>query len=92
VVRTVLPWVGVAVLPLVLVLASTSGANGGVLRLGDLGISPGHLWPALVVALPAGLLRRRPVLALTLMLVGSSLVTATVNSGDHGYRSDVWYL
>ncbi|WP_422743016.1 sensor histidine kinase [Micromonospora sp. WMMD754] len=96
-VRTVLIWSAVALLPVALLLAATSGAGGPVLVVP----TPDHsvpvlplryLAPVLVVLLPAGLLRRRPLLALGLMLAGASLVTATTNAWEQGYLNGLWYL
>jgi signal transduction histidine kinase len=96
-VRTVLIWSAVALLPVVLLLAATSGMNGPVLAVPTPGHSvPGlpvrYLAPVLAVLLPAGLLYRRPLLALGLMLTGASLVAATTNAWEEGYLAGVWYL
>ncbi|WBC17073.1 histidine kinase [Micromonospora sp. WMMA1998] len=96
-VRTVLIWSAVALLPVALLLAATSGAGGPVLVVPTPDHSvPGlplrYLAPVLAVLLPAGLLRRRPLLALGLMLAGASLVTATTNAWEQGYLNGLWYL
>ncbi|QLQ37035.1 sensor histidine kinase [Micromonospora robiginosa] len=96
-VRTVLIWSAVALLPVALLLAATSGAGGPVLVVPTPDHSvPGlplrYLVPVLAVLLPAGLLRRRPLLALGLMLAGASLVTATTNAWEQGYLAGLWYL
>ncbi|WP_262282435.1 sensor histidine kinase [Micromonospora sp. MA102] len=96
-VRTVLIWSAVALLPAVVLLASTSGMGGPVLPVptpdGSLPVLPvRYLAPLLAVLLPVGMLRRRPLLALGLMLAGASLVTATTNAWDEGYLAAVWYL
>ncbi|MFI2664075.1 sensor histidine kinase [Micromonospora carbonacea] len=87
--RTVLPWVGVALFPAAVLHASTAGADpdGSVADLPLL-----YLAPALVVLLPAGLLGRRPLLALALTLVGASVLTVSTNAWEEGYRAGVWYL
>ncbi|MFC7548443.1 sensor histidine kinase [Plantactinospora sp. GCM10030261] len=90
--RTAVVWAGVAALPVVVLLApSLVGSRAGV---GILGVSLPlrYVVPALVVALPAGLLRRRPLLALGLMLAGATLVTATVHSWENGYLAGIWHL
>ncbi|MFF5172079.1 sensor histidine kinase [Micromonospora sp. NPDC000089] len=91
-VRTVLAWAAVAVLPVVVVFAPTVVGTGAGLTVGGVVVSLRYLLPILVVTLPLGLLGRRPMLALTLMLVGSSLVTGTVHSWEDGYLADIWYL
>ncbi|MFI6822641.1 sensor histidine kinase [Micromonospora sp. NPDC050187] len=89
---SVLPWVGVAAQPVVVLYAPVAEAGGGGLGFGGWWIPLRYLLPALVVALPAGLLPRRPLVALGLMLAGATVVTATVNSGEDSYLSDIWYL
>ncbi|MFI5832878.1 sensor histidine kinase [Micromonospora sp. NPDC051300] len=96
-VRTVLIWSAVALLPVALLLAVTSGAGGPVLVVPTPdhsvpGLPVRYLVPVLAVLLPAGLLRRRPLLALGLMLAGASLVTATTNAWEQGYLAGLWYL
>ncbi|SCG47399.1 sensor histidine kinase [Micromonospora humi] len=95
--RTALVWFAVALLPVVVLLASTTGAGGPVLSVP----TPDHsapalpvryLAPLLVVLLPVGLLRRRPLLAVGLMLAGASAVTVMTNGWDNGYLAGVWYL
>ncbi|MFE9690042.1 sensor histidine kinase [Micromonospora sp. NPDC005806] len=95
--RTVLVWAGIALLPVVVLLASTSGGGGPVLSIPTPdGSFPGipfrYLAPALVVLLPAGLLGRRPLLALGLMLAGSSVVTVATNGWENDYLAGLWYL
>ncbi|MEU4567247.1 histidine kinase [Micromonospora sp. NPDC023956] len=91
VLSSVLPWVGVAAQPVVVLHAPTVGTGGGF-GFGAWWIPLAYLLPALVVALPMGLLPRRPLVALGLMLTGATMVTATVNSADGSYLSDIWYL
>ncbi|MFE9652199.1 sensor histidine kinase [Micromonospora sp. NPDC006431] len=90
--RAVLTWAGVAVLPVVVLFAPLFAAAGSELRIAGWWLPLRYLAPALVVALPAGLVPRRPLLALGLMLTGASLVTVTVHAGDDGYLADIWYL
>ncbi|MBY8872785.1 sensor histidine kinase [Micromonospora sp. PLK6-60] len=94
--RTIVIWVGVALLPVVVLLASTVGGPGpglGVTTLGGPLPFPAHyLLPALVVLLPTGLLGRHPLLALGLTLAGSAVVTVTIWRGDDDYLTVVWYL
>ncbi|MCI4061795.1 histidine kinase [Micromonospora sp. R77] len=95
--RTVLIWAGVALLPVVVLFTPSLADGAAGLYLPTLGgTGPGipfrYLAPALVVLLPAGLLGRRPLLALGLMLAGSSLVTITTSSWENGYLAGIWYL
>jgi signal transduction histidine kinase len=48
-----------------------------------------YLLPFLVVAMPAVLLRRLPVVGLGLMLVGVAVVSGTVHSWEEGYPQDI---
>ncbi len=89
--RAVLPWVGVALLPVALLLALPLSSSRAGIGFGDWWLAERYLVPLLALGPPAGLLRRRPVLALTLMLVAACLVTVTVNVPDDGYRTDIWY-
>ncbi|GLY20610.1 histidine kinase [Micromonospora sp. NBRC 101691] len=89
---SVLPWVGVAAQPVAVLYAPVAESGGGGLGFGGWWIPLRYLLPALVVALPAGLLPRRPLVALGMMLAGATMVTATVNSGEDSYLSDIWYL
>ncbi|MCM0676405.1 histidine kinase [Micromonospora phytophila] len=92
VVRAVLAWAGVAVLPLLWVYASQVATSGDGLGFGDWWIPLRYTVPALVVALPAALLPRRPLTALGLMLAGATLASGTVHGGDPGYLNDVFHL
>ncbi|MGS2619158.1 sensor histidine kinase [Micromonospora sp. LZ34] len=89
--RAVLPWVGVALLPVALLLAPAVASSPAGIGFGDWWIPERYLVPLLVLALPAGLLRRRPLLALGLMLVAACLVTMTVYVPENGYLRDIWY-
>ncbi|WP_089157229.1 sensor histidine kinase [Micromonospora sp. NBS 11-29] len=80
--RTVLVWSAVALLPPVVLFASTT-ATGGPAR---------YLAPLLAVLLPVGLLHRRPLLAVGLMLAGASAVTVMTNGWEDGYLAGLWYL
>ncbi|GAB3181047.1 signal transduction histidine kinase [Micromonospora palomenae] len=90
--RAVLAWVGVVVAPLLWVYAPAVAESGDGVGFGEWWIPLRYLVPALVVALPAGLLRHRPLPALGLMLAGATLLTATVHSREVGYLTDIWYL
>ncbi|MBQ1073000.1 sensor histidine kinase [Micromonospora sp. C31] len=89
--RAVLPWVGVALLPVTVLLAPAVASSRGGVGFGDWWISERYLVPLLAVVLPAGLLRRRPVLALALMVVAACVITAAVNVPEGGYLTDIWY-
>ena len=78
--RTALVWGSVVAFPVVLAVAVGTGAKGGVLL------------PALAMALPAALLRRRPLAVLALMLLGSLALTGTIHSWDREYLTDLRYL
>ncbi|MEV4662145.1 histidine kinase [Micromonospora echinofusca] len=91
-VRAVLAWAVAAVAPLLWVYAPVVAESGYGFGFGEWWIPLRYLVPALVVALPAGLLRRRPLPALGLMLLGATLLTATVHARDNGYLTDIWYL
>ncbi|WP_433343558.1 sensor histidine kinase [Micromonospora sp. CA-111912] len=90
--RAALPWAGVALLPVALLLALPMASSRGGVGFGDWWIAERYLVPLLAVGLPAGLLRRRPVLALALMIVAACMVTVVVNVPEPGYLTDIWYL
>ncbi|MFV2110913.1 sensor histidine kinase [Micromonospora sp. LOL_025] len=90
-VRSVLPWIGVAVLPVAVLMAPVVASSRNGVGFGDWWLSERYLVPLLAVAPPAGLLRRRPVLALALMLVAACVVTVAVNVPEDGYLADIWY-
>ncbi|MFG1890739.1 sensor histidine kinase [Micromonospora sp. NPDC049051] len=90
--RAALPWVGVALLPGAVLMAPTVASSGSGVGFGDWWLAERYLVPLLAVAPPAGLLRRRPVLALALMLVAACVVTVAVNIPEDGYRTDIWYV
>ncbi|WP_405106091.1 sensor histidine kinase [Micromonospora sp. NBC_01405] len=89
--RAVLPWAGVALLPVALLLAPPMASSRGGVGFGDWWIPERYLVPLLAVGLPAGLLRRRPVLALALMLLAACVVTVVVGGPENGYLTDIWY-
>ncbi|WBB67262.1 histidine kinase [Micromonospora sp. WMMD812] len=90
-VRAVLAWTGVALLPPALVLASVLADSPDAYGFGEWWIPERYLVPVLALAPAAGLLRRRPVVALGLMLAAACLVTVSVNAGEDGYLRDIWY-
>ncbi|GIJ77783.1 hypothetical protein Xph01_22150 [Micromonospora phaseoli] len=92
VVRTVLGWAGVAVLPVLWVMAPAVSTGGGGVGVLGWWLPERYLVPVLAVALPAGLLRRRPLTALGLMLAGATLSTVTVHGGDAEYLRNVFNL
>ncbi|WP_320067076.1 sensor histidine kinase [Micromonospora sp. RTGN7] len=89
--RAALPWVGVALLPVTVLLTLPMAWSRNGVGFGDWWIAERYLVPLLAVGPPAGLLRRRPVLALALMLVAACVVTAAVNVPEDGYLTDIWY-
>ncbi|MER6754750.1 histidine kinase [Micromonospora echinofusca] len=89
--RAVLPWLGVAVLPVAVLMAPVVASSRDGVGFGDWWLAERYLVPLLAVAPPAGLLRRRPVLALALMLVAACVVTVVVNVPEDGYLTDIWY-
>ncbi|MEH0820441.1 MULTISPECIES: sensor histidine kinase [unclassified Micromonospora] len=91
-VRAILAWAGVATLPVLWLYAPAVGYSSEGLGFGELWIPVRYAVPALVVALPAVLLRRRPLIALGLMLAGAALASGTVHGGDEGYLDDVFRL
>lgn len=83
--RTVLVWAGVAILPLLWVMAPAAATTGNGIGVLGWWLPERYLVPLLIVALPAALLRRRPLTGLGLMLVGATLTSVTVHGGDQGY-------
>ncbi|MBQ1027831.1 sensor histidine kinase [Micromonospora sp. C95] len=92
VVRAVLVWAGVAVLPVLWALAPAVSHSGDGVGVMGWWLPARYLVPVLIVALPAGLLRRRPLTALGLMLAGATLCAATVHGLDPGYLGDIFNL
>ncbi|MGW4461897.1 sensor histidine kinase [Micromonospora sp. NPDC004704] len=86
---TALAWGGVVLFPLVLAVTVTNGANDGVLGLDVLGVPQRYLLPAITVALPATLLRRRPLATLALTLTSLLVVTTTLQTSERGYVTDL---
>ncbi|MEU6021495.1 sensor histidine kinase [Micromonospora sp. NPDC047134] len=84
-VRAVLVWAGVAILPLLWVMAPPAATTGNGIGVLGWWLPERYLVPLLIVALPAALLRRRPLTGLGLMLVGATLTSVTVHGGDQGY-------
>ncbi|MEV6812832.1 sensor histidine kinase [Micromonospora sp. NPDC051296] len=91
-VRAVLVWAGVAVLPVLWVMASAVATSGGGVGVMGWWLPERYLVPVLIVALPAALLRRRPLTGLGLMLVGATLTSVTVHGGDRGYLTILFNL
>ncbi|HEY2674382.1 MAG TPA: sensor histidine kinase [Rugosimonospora sp.] len=89
---TALGWGGAVVLPLILVFNVPGGPNGAPHELGAPEVTLRYLEAALMVALPAGLLRRRPLTTLALMLAGSSLVAVTVHAHDVTYVINIRFV
>ncbi|MGW0431727.1 sensor histidine kinase [Micromonospora sp. NPDC003197] len=86
-VRGTLRWGGGIAFPVVLFVVVLDGANNhsswSALR---------YLLPALALAMPFGLLRHRPLPALTLMLAAAVIVPFTVHAWEVGYLRDIRYL
>jgi signal transduction histidine kinase len=80
--RTVLVWCGVGAFPVL--LCGTVLVGGNPQGAGLPGLP--YLLPLLTVAMPAGLLRRRPLTALGLMLFALAVVTTTL----HPYAGYLW--
>ncbi|AVT35119.1 sensor histidine kinase [Plantactinospora sp. BB1] len=91
-VRTALVWCALAAFPVVLALTVpfVSGAPGHYYNV--LETIPRYALPALVMALPAVLLRRSPLATLALMLLGSAAMTVTVHPWHQDYLADLRYL
>ncbi|MFI7549835.1 sensor histidine kinase [Micromonospora sediminimaris] len=92
VVRAVLVWAEVALLPVLWALAPAVANSGDGVGVVGWWLPVRYLVPVLIVALPAGLLRRRPLTALGLMLAGATLCAATVHGWDPGYLGDIFNL
>ncbi|MFF5216306.1 sensor histidine kinase [Micromonospora sp. NPDC000442] len=92
VMRAILVWAGVALLPVLWVLAPAVANSGDGVGVVGWWLPVRYLVPVLIVALPAGLLRRRPLTALGLMLAGAALCAATVHGRDAGYLGDIFNL
>ncbi|MEV2240298.1 histidine kinase [Micromonospora sp. NPDC049891] len=92
VLRAVLVWAGVALLPALWVMAPAVANSGDGVGVVGWWLPVRYLVPVLIVALPAGLLRRRPLTALGLMLAGATLCSATVHGRDPGYLGDLFNL
>ncbi|MFV2101482.1 sensor histidine kinase [Micromonospora sp. LOL_024] len=90
VVQAVLVWAGVVLLPVLWVMAPAVATSGGGVGVMGWWLPERYLVPVLIVALPAGLLRRRPLSALGLMLAGATLCAASVHGLDAGYLGDLF--
>jgi signal transduction histidine kinase len=89
VVWTVLVWIAVIVFPFMLLYTSGIGKDTGNLHLGVLVVPLRYWLPIVTMALPAALLRRRPLQTLGLMVFGSAVLTVTIHSRDTGYLADI---
>ncbi|MEU7823519.1 sensor histidine kinase [Catellatospora sp. NPDC049133] len=89
--RAVFAWTGALASPVLLYVVVADGAGGGSIDLVPW-LSMRHLLPALALALPFALLRRRPLAALGLLLVGSSLTTVAIHTEQVAYLTDMRYL
>jgi signal transduction histidine kinase len=92
VVRAVLVWAGVVLLPVLWVMAPAVATSGGGVGVMGWWLPVRYLVPVLIVLLPAGLLRHRPVTALGLMLAGATLCAASVHGWEPGYLGDLFNL
>ncbi len=84
-------WTGALVSPVLLFIVITDGAGGGSIDLVPW-LSVRHLLPALALALPFALLRRRPLAALGLLLIGSAVATVATHTAEVAYLTDMRYL
>ncbi|MGX7673128.1 sensor histidine kinase [Plantactinospora sp. DSM 117369] len=91
-VRTALVWCGVAAFPVLLALTVAIVSDGPGRYHSVLEMIPRYALPALVMALPAVLLRRSPLATLALMLLGSAAMTVMIHSWHQGYLADLRYL
>ncbi|MEU8003487.1 sensor histidine kinase [Catellatospora sp. NPDC049111] len=89
--RAVLAWTGALASPVLLYVVVADGAGGGSIDLVPW-LSMRHLLPALALALPFALLRRRPLAALGVLLVGSALTTVAIHTEQVAYLTDMRYL
>lgn len=90
--RTVLAWSGIVGFPFLLVFTALVVSGDGRAHVSVLESIPRYLLPAVVLALPASMLRRSPLTTVALMLVGSAGMTATINLDAPGYLGDLRYL
>ncbi|GIF99957.1 hypothetical protein Cci01nite_50510 [Catellatospora citrea] len=89
--RTVLAWTGALASPVLVYFTIAEGAKDGAPYL-VAWLSTRHLLPALALAAPFALLRRRPVTALALLLLGCAAATVAIHGHDTAYLSDMRYL
>ncbi|MEQ4303430.1 sensor histidine kinase [Plantactinospora sp. B6F1] len=91
--RTAVIWCALAAFPMALALTVAIVPDGpGRYHQSMLETIPRYALPALVMALPAVLLRRGPLAGLALMLIASATMTATIRSWDQDYLVDLRYL
>ncbi|GAB3862079.1 hypothetical protein GCM10029963_67650 [Micromonospora andamanensis] len=90
--RAVLVWAGVAVLPVLWVMAPAVANSGDGVGVVGWWLPTRYLVPVLIVALPAALLPRHPLTGLGLMLAGATLSSATVHGRHPGYLADLFNL
>ncbi|MDW5325842.1 sensor histidine kinase [Plantactinospora sp. KLBMP9567] len=91
-VRTALVWCGIAAFPVLLALTVTIVSDGPGRYDNMLETIPRYALPALVMALPAVLLRRSPLATLALMLLGSAAMTVMIHSWHQDYLAELRYL
>lgn len=89
--RTALAWTGAVASPVLVYFTIAEGAKGGAPYL-VAWLSTRHLLPALALALPFALLRRRPVATLALLLLGCAAATIAIHGHDTAYLTDMRYL
>ncbi|GAA1377007.1 sensor histidine kinase [Catellatospora chokoriensis] len=90
-VRTVPAWTGALASPVLVYFTIAEGAKDGAPYL-VAWLSTRHLLPALALALPFALLRRRPAAALALLLLGCAAATVAIHGHDTAYLTDMRYL
>ncbi|MEV6692881.1 histidine kinase [Micromonospora sp. NPDC051196] len=86
-VRAVLVWAGVAVLPVLWALTLRAETSGDGIGLVGWWLPERYLVPLSIVALPAALLRRRPLTGLGLMLAGATWTSILLHGWTQEYHT-----
>ncbi|GIG87586.1 sensor histidine kinase [Plantactinospora endophytica] len=90
--RSALVWCAIAAFPVVLVVTVAFLAGDDPRYHNAVQTIPRYALPVLTMALPAVLLRRVPLVTLTLILLAAATMTVTVHSPFTGHPSDLRYL